>query len=92
MRGFVLACALLGGFSPCVAAQVPASRSRDYLFASNADDARALLVNPAGLARPIASLFGEFSSVLAADGGRRLGQYSFGVSSRSAAVGYQRDL
>lgn len=91
MRSLVLACALFGGLSPSVAAQAPASRSSDYLFVSNADDVRALSVNPAGLARPIASLFGEFSSVHAAGGGRRLGQYSFGVSSRSAAVSYQRD-
>jgi len=87
----VLASALLGGLLSRVAAQTPPPRSGDYLFASTADDARALWVNPAGLARPIASLFGEFSSVRAADDGWRLGQYSFALSSRSAAIGYQRD-
>jgi len=42
-------------------AQSFAPRSADYMFAATASDARAIWVNPAGLAVvPEASLFGEF--------------------------------
>ena len=49
-------------------------------------------VNPAGLGgRPIASAFGEAFTTRSADGRLRVGQYSFALSSRNAAVGYRRD-
>ncbi len=66
-------------------------RSRDYLFLTNVADARALWVNPAGLALvPEASLFGEFT-VLRTGGGTRVEQYSLGFNSRGVSFGYQRN-
>lgn len=65
--------------------------SRDYLFATNVDDARAVWVNPAGLAWvPEASVAAE--AVLdRVDGSVHLGQYSFGLNSRGLALAYWRD-
>lgn len=75
-----------------LAAQMPTSRSGDYLFATAVEDARALWVNPAGLGvRPLASLFGEVLTQRAIDGGWRVGQYSIALSSRNAGFGYRRD-
>jgi len=74
-----------------LAAQLPAPRSRDYLFVTGTDDARALWVNPAGLARPIASLFGEVTGTRTISGGWHVGQYSLALSSRNIAFGYRRD-
>ncbi len=66
-------------------------RSRDYLFLTNVADARALWVNPAGLALvPEASLFGELT-VRRISGETRLEQYSLGLNSRGVSIGYQRN-
>jgi len=74
-----------------LSAQLPAPRSGDYLFATGTDDVRAMWVNPAGLARPVASLFAELAGARAIDGGWRVGQYSIGLSSRNTAFSYRRD-
>jgi hypothetical protein len=65
-------------------------RSRDYLFVTNVDDARALWVNPAGLGWvPEASVLAE--AVLdRAEGTARWSQYSFGLNSRGLALAYWR--
>jgi hypothetical protein len=79
--------------TPGLAAQT-APRSATYLFSANVEDARALWINPAGLAvLPLATIYAEF----AADQGSgatsdwSLRQYSFGLHSRNVAFSYQHD-
>ena len=68
------------------------SRSGDYLFASTAADARALWVNPAGLAVSMeASVLAEFVLQRPVDGDLRLAQWTLGFNSRGFSIGYQRD-
>lgn len=68
-----------------------AVRSQDYLFLTNVADARALWVNPAGLALiPEASLFAEFT-IQRTGSGTRVEQYSLGFNSRGVSIGYQRN-
>jgi hypothetical protein len=73
------------------AAQVPANRATAYLVPSDVTDARALWVNPGGLAaKPEASVMLE---VTATDPGAqgRLGQLAVGFNARGLSFGYQRD-
>jgi hypothetical protein len=77
-------------------AQVTAPRSAAYLFSSNADDARALWVNPAGLGIfPLATIYAEMAAdrgtigVVPSDWGVR--QFSFGLQSRGIGFSYQKD-
>ena len=88
---------LLGFLGAGVAAS-PASgqyrgpHSADYLFGVEVHDARALWVNPAGLAViPEASIMGEVVMDRLIDGGLALGQYSAGFSSQGLAFGFRHD-
>jgi hypothetical protein len=87
----VLACAaaLLCDFA---AGQTFAPRSMDYLFAATANDARAIWVNPAGLAVvPEASLMGELLVHRSPDADLRLSQLSVGINSQGLSFGYNRE-
>ena len=68
-------------------------RAKSYLFAATASDARAIWVNPAGLAIfPEASVMASFvvdRKVLQSS--YRLGQYTLGFNARGLAFAYQRD-
>jgi hypothetical protein len=71
--------------------QVLSPSSATYLFTSNIEDARTLWINPAGLGiLPMASLYAELGADRSTDAWE-LRQYTFGMSSRGAAVSYQRD-
>jgi hypothetical protein len=67
-----------------------AARSSDYLFITNATDARGLWVNPAGLGMlPEASLMAEMT--LERMGSQfRVEQYVIGFNTRGISVGYHR--
>lgn len=86
--------ALVVGLSvagPPLAAQTLPPRSGDYLFVTNALDARALWVNPAGLNLvPQASVLAEFT-LRRTQSDIRLEQYTVGVHSRGLSLGYQRN-
>ena len=91
IRTTLLLAGLLSLHATTALSQDVAVRSRDYLFLTNVADARALWVNPAGLALvPEASLFGEFT-VQRTGGEMRLEQYSLGFNSRGVSIGYQRN-
>ena len=76
---------------PPLAAQTLPPRSGDYLFVTNAADARALWVNPAGLnITPGASVLAEFT-LRRTQSDLRLEQYTVGIHSRGLSVGYQRN-
>ena len=79
--------------APTLEAQVPNPRSATYLFSADVNDARALWINPAGLGVvPIASLYGELTTDrLTSNADWNIRQYSFGLHSRSFAIGYQKD-
>lgn len=90
---------LLAAFLCCAAAALPGAaaaqsvpaQSRLYLLASDAADARALWVNPAGLARRIEAAIG--GHVTAEDTARDLRVAQFGalLATRAFAAGWQRD-
>jgi hypothetical protein len=72
-------------------AQAATNRAASYLVATNVTDARALWVNPAGLAtRPEASVLLDLTVVQPGATGR-LGQLTAGFNARGLAFGYQRD-
>jgi hypothetical protein len=74
------------------AGQSFAPRSIDYLFAATAYDARAIWLNPAGLAvAPEASIFAEFVMHRLPDADLRVSQLSFGFNSQGLAFGYYRE-
>lgn len=67
-------------------------RAADYLFAASVWDARALWVNPAGLAVvPEASITGEIVLDRLIDGDLALGQWGAGFNSRGLAFAFRRD-
>ncbi len=73
-------------------AQAVRPRSADYLFASTANDVRALWVNPAALAVVSnASVMAEFALERPVDEGLRLAQWSLALNTRGLSLGYQRD-
>jgi hypothetical protein len=73
-------------------AQLPPSRSGEYLFAAGPTDVRALWVNPAGPSVvPQASILGEVTVGREIPDDWRVSQYTFGLSSRGVSLGYQRD-
>lgn len=73
-------------------AQVVPNRATRYLDPSDVSDARAVWVNPAGLARyPEASLHLE-GAVGDPGAAGRLRQLTLGLNSRGLSFGYQRDL
>lgn len=75
-----------------VVAQSFAPRSADYLFAATANDARAIWVNPAGLAVvPEASIFAELVLQRSLNQDIRLSQLSFGFNSQGLSFGYNRE-
>ena len=72
-------------------AQSATNRAASYLVATNVADARALWVNPAGLAaRPEASVLLDLTVVQPGATGR-LGQLTAGFNARGLSFGYQRD-
>lgn len=72
-------------------AQGATNRAASYLVATNVADARALWVNPAGLAaRPEASVLLDLTVVQPGATGR-LGQVTAGFNARGLSFGYQRD-
>ena len=76
-----------------LAGQPPQPRSADYLFPTSVDDARAVWLNPAGLAVvPEASIFGEFVLRRSTAADLRLAQWTLGLNSQGFSVAYQRDL
>jgi hypothetical protein len=83
---------LLVSFAAGAETQVPPNRATQYLHPTEVSDARALWVNPAGLAR-----FEEASidlDLTVGDPGAtgRLRQFTVGFNSRGLSFGYQRDL
>ncbi len=75
-----------------VAGQAFQSRSEDYLFTTLANDARALWVNPAGLAVVReASIMAEIVLSQPDTGNVRVSQWMAGFNSRGVSVGYQQD-
>lgn len=75
-----------------LAAQAARSRSADYLSIAGVDDARAIWVNPAGLAADLAaSIFAELVIEQESTDHFRLGQWSFGFNAQGLAFAYQRD-
>jgi hypothetical protein len=87
-RALVVGLSLSG---PRLAAQTLPPRSTDYLFVTNATDARALWVNPAGLnVTPEASIFAEFA-LRRNQSNLRMEQYTVGFNSRGLSLGYQRN-
>jgi len=73
-------------------AQSFAPRSIDYMFAATASDARAIWVNPAGLATAQeASLMAEVMWQNPIDDGMRLSQMTFGFNSQGLSFGYNRE-
>ena len=89
-RGTWLVVAALVTAGPA-SAQVAVNRASQYLFVSDADDARAVWVNPAGLAvRREASVYAEFTVRDPGEQGR-LGQLAAGFNSRGFSVAYQYD-
>jgi hypothetical protein len=73
------------------AAQRSEPRSRDYLFITGVDDARAAWVNPAGLGWiPEASVLAEVL-LDRSSGSIRLDQYTLGLNSRGLGLSYMRD-
>ncbi len=90
MRVVPLALLFLSSFAGASSAQVNA-RSLDYLFLTNVSDARALWVNPAGMAvLPEASILGELV-MDRSDGDLRVSQYTVGLNSRGFALGVEHD-
>ena len=90
MRRFVVAVALASWPNSSLAQNLPA-RAADYLFLTNASDARALWVNPAGLAVVAeAALLAEFS-IERNGSDLRVEQYTLGLSSRGIAISYLRN-
>jgi hypothetical protein len=73
-------------------AQSFAPRSADYVFAATANDARAIWVNPAGLAVvPEASIMAEIVLQRPVDQDLRLSQLTFGFNSQGLSFGYNRE-
>lgn len=85
-------CALIAALTPSpAAAQRSEPGSRDYLFITGVDDARAAWVNPAGLGWvPEASVLAEVL-VDRSSGTLRLDQYTLGLNSRGLGLSYLRD-
>ena len=72
--------------------QTFAPRSMDYLFAATANDARAIWLNPAGLAVvPEASIMAELVAHRSSDADLRLSQITLGFNSQGLSVGYNRE-
>lgn len=87
----ILACACFALATDVAPQAIPAS-ARDYLFASDVSDARALWVNPAGLgATALASIAATIVFDIPESAAVRVAQWSGTLSSRGFAFGYQRD-
>ena len=77
---------------PAVAQSVAPNRATAYLFPTDVKDARAIWVNPAGLAiAREASIYAEVGIGEPGEAGR-LRQINAGFNSRGLSLGYQRDL
>ena len=73
-------------------AQVAPNRATAYLHPSDLADARALWVNPAGLARGLEASVNADVTVGDPGAAGRLRQLSLGFNSRGLSFGYQRDV
>ncbi len=87
--GLVSLLLLLAAGAP---AQVAPNRATAYLHPSDLSDARALWVNPAGLARPLEASVNADVTVGDPGAAGRLRQLTLGFNSRGLAFGYQRDV
>jgi hypothetical protein len=88
----ILLVAALAAAAAPASGQAVRSRSADYLFAATPTDARALWVNPAGLALLTgASVMAEAAIDFPQDSSVRFAQWTLGFNSRGLSVGYQRD-
>ncbi len=84
--------ALLALAAAPVGAQVAPNRAAAYVFGTAVADARALWINPAGIAATrAASVFADLVIRDPGTRGARLGQMSVGFGSRGLAFGYQYD-
>lgn len=91
MRRAAAATALAVAIAGVARAQVAPNRASSYLVATDVSDARALWVNPAGLAvRPEASVMLDLTVVQPGSTGR-LGQVTAGFNAHGLSFGYQRD-
>ncbi len=92
MRRAPAAVLLALAFAGMARAQGVTNRAAAYLVPTNVSDARALWVNPAGLAaRPEASVMLDLTVVQPGAAGR-LGQVTAGFNARGLSFGYQRDI
>lgn len=74
------------------AAQSFQPRSIDYLFAATANDARAIWLNPAGLAAvPEASILAEVLVQRKPDASTRVSQLTLGFNSQGLSFGYNKE-
>ena len=95
IAGWIIAVAIAQSANPTIrlsAQQVAPNRATTYLFPTDVRDARAVWVNPAGLAvLREASIYAEVG--VGDPGSRgRLRQINAGFNSRGLSVGYQRDI
>jgi len=94
LRALALAAGLAGSAAsaPRVAAQVLPAQPARYLLTADVDDARALWVNPAGLARRLeASIGADIGVDRFSSGATQLSQYGATVSSRGLAASWVHD-
>lgn len=90
-RGTVLPILAGLALAGTASAQIPANRASSYLVASDVTDARALWVNPGGLAaKPEASIMLELTARQPGAKGQ-FGQLSLGFNARGLSFGYERD-
>jgi hypothetical protein len=91
-RVWALSLLILAPQNPLLAAQSPKPRSLDYLSPASVDDARAIWLNPAGLARVLeASVMAEVVVDRPPEGDPRLAQYTLGMNSRGISFAFARD-
>lgn len=98
-----LCCAALAPFRPAAAQAPPVIRPpnpvapivraqpEQYLLVTDVADARAIFVNPAGLARGFEASLGGFITAADSSSGVRASQYGALLASRGAAFGWQHD-
>jgi len=89
--GFVSALALTAARPELVAAQLLQAQPARYLLTTEAADARAVWVNPAGLARSVEASVGADVTAERSGGGARLQQFGVTLLSRNFAAGWSHD-
>jgi hypothetical protein len=87
----IAALVVFARFAPSLAAQAVPNRATGYLAVTDVADARALWVNPAGLATHYEASVHLDLTVRQPGGRGRLGQITAGFNTRGLSFGYQRD-